>query len=75
MPKPKNKVILDWWKGMEPIHKGEGDGQEMTYIYVRREPKTDTWEYALVRYFDDGEFLGVTYLSDGKANIQGRSGF
>jgi hypothetical protein len=47
----------------------------MTYIYARQPPDTCKWEYALVRYADDGTFLGVTVLSFGRANVKGQMGF
>lgn len=64
---------MKWWEKAKPIHKGIGDGQEYTWIYARKTSKG--WEYALVRYFDDGTLQGVAIIKDGKATTDGHVGF
>jgi hypothetical protein len=64
-----------WWEGMEPIHKG-CDGVEVTHVYARSIGMLDgAWEYAIVRYKDDGTFLGVALLRNGRLQSQGQPGF
>jgi hypothetical protein len=63
--------MKEWWSKLKPIHKGVGDGQEMTWVYTRK-VKSD-WEYALVRMSDDGTFQGVTILKNGEIDIEGHT--
>lgn len=65
--------MKEWWTTATPIYKGEGDGQEYTWVYARK--MTKGWEYALVRYFDDGTFQGVAIIKDGKVTTDGHVGF
>ena len=55
----------DWWKTLEPIYKESGDGQRMQWHYARESKKG--WEYAIVNYADDGTFISVMILKNGKA--------
>jgi hypothetical protein len=76
----------DWWKDVEPIHKDEGDGQRMLWVYARELTPDVGWpgfcgashEYLLVEVPDgDGPEYGVPVLrlTNGKAEVIGPGQF
>jgi len=72
-------MIERWWEYVEPILKGESDGQVSQNVYARyvAEQKEegviyssdDGWEYAVITYDDDGRELGGVLLRNGQVTV------
>jgi len=52
-------------KHIDTVYEEEGDGQRIIWHYSRR--VKEQWQYAIVTYSDDGEFVSAIVLSNGKA--------
>lgn len=61
----EGEMKKEWWEDTTPILDGGSDGQEYTQVFGRL--KDGSWEYAIVKFTNDGHKLEVIEIYNGKA--------